>query len=290
MARSRKGPLAGTAAAILAGLLLGIPAQAQNAGAPAPAAPPPAAAVPSPYSRDCQTGGTTIVRESPLPNVTAALKSGKTLRILAIGASATGRRGTARGGFTGLIEQLLERGKKGLDVVMIDRGYSGELAAKAERRIKNEVALTEPELVLWQVGTNDALAYVPLDEFEATVTNTVRWLKAHKVDVVLAGLQYVDRVAQDAHYKSIRDALRKIAAEENVVIVRRYEAMQFLAKAGADRPGYSPDEFERTEAGYDCLAQYVARAITLGAFGKTMPQRELRRTAPATAPEPAPAK
>ncbi len=216
-----------------------------------------------------------------MPNVTAALKKGKTLRILAIGASAMGRRGTVSGGFTALIEQLLERSVKGLDVEMIDRGFSGELAADAERRIMNEVALTEPELVLWQVGTNDALAYVPLSDFEATVTNTIRWLKAHKVDVVLAGLQYVDRLAQDAHYKAVREALRKIAAQENVMIVRRYEAMQFLAKAGSDRPGYSPDEFERTEAGYDCLAQYVARAITLGAFGKTMPQRELRRPPPA---------
>jgi len=27
------------------------------------------------------------------------------------------------------------------------------------------------------------------------------------------------------------------------------------------------DEFERTEAGYICLAQYMARAITLGIFG-----------------------
>ena len=42
-----------------------------------------------------------------------------------------GRRGTVAGGYTGLIEQLLERSVKGLDVVMIDRGFSGELAADA---------------------------------------------------------------------------------------------------------------------------------------------------------------
>jgi len=253
----------------------------------APGPPAAATSVPSPYSRDCQAGGTAIIRESPLPNVAAVLKAGKPLRILAIGASAMGRRGTVAGGYTGLIEQLLERSVKGLDVVMIDRGFSGELAADAERRIKIEVALDEPNLVLWQVGTNDALAYVPLLDFEATVTNTIRWLKAHKVDVVLAGLQYVSRLAQDEHYKAVREALRKIAAQENVIIVRRYEAMQFLAKADSDRPGYSPDEFERTESGYDCLAQYVARAITLGAFGKAMPQRELRRPLPAPTPTPA---
>ena len=33
------------------------------------------------------------------------------------------------------------------------------------------------------------------------------------------------------------------------------------------------EEFERDEAGYNCLAQYVARAIALGVFAKDMPKR-----------------
>jgi hypothetical protein len=35
------------------------------------------------------------------------------------------------------------------------------------------------------------------------------------------------------------------------------------------------EEFSRDEAGYNCLAQYVARAITLGVFAKSMPKRPL---------------
>ena len=114
---------------------------------------------------------------------------------------------------------------------MINRGVSGELSAQAAARIKNEVALNDPDLVLWQVGTNDALAYVPLDELETTIVDTVHWLKEHKVDVVLVGLQYVDRMAQDDHYKAVRELLRKIAAKENVMIVRRYEAQRLMAQA-----------------------------------------------------------
>jgi len=38
-----------------------------------------------------------------------------------------------------------------------------------------------------------------------------------------------------------------------------------------DEPAVPPaEEFERTEAGYNCLSQYVARAITLGVFAKGM--------------------
>src|SRR6185437_11459370 len=107
-----------------------------------------------------------------------------TLRILAMGA-APGRVGAHGGGYTALIELMLEHALKGVDVVMINRGVSGELAVGAASRMKNEVALDEPDLVLWQVGTNDALAGVPADEFTATVRQQIAWLKAHKIDVVL---------------------------------------------------------------------------------------------------------
>ena len=124
--------------------------------------------------------------------------------------------------------------------------------------------------MLWQVGTNDALAYVPLEQIEATVADTVRWLKAHQVDVVLVGLQFVQPMAQDEHYKAIRTLLRKVAAQENVVIVRRYEAMELIAQAERGNTDSLPDDLQQVEGGYECLAQYVTRAITLGVFGKAL--------------------
>ena len=199
----------------------------------------------------------------------AALAKRKVLRILAFGA-APGRAGG--GGYTRLIEAMLENALKGTDVIMINRGVSGELAANAATRMKNEVALDRPELVLWQVGTNDALAYVGADEFAQIVKDQIAWLRAHKVDVVLVGLQFAKEMLRDAHYVEIRETLRKVAAQENVIVVRFYEAMQIIDQAQTGAPG--ADEFERSEAGYNCLAQYVARAITLGVFAKNMPKRE----------------
>jgi len=118
---------------------------------------------------------------------------------------------------------------------------------------------------------------VPLDEVRESVESTIRWLKEHNVDVVLAGLQYVDRVAQDDNYYRMREMLRDIATKEHVMIIRRYEAMQFIAAAQDAGGGFGPDEFERTEAGYNCLAQYLASAITLGAFGKGISGRPFRQ-------------
>ena len=268
MARASQIKIVGAAVAglLTASLIVGA---AFGEGTPAP---PAATPVPAPFSPECQSGSTEIVTESPLPNVAAALQNRRTIRILAIGNSA-GRR---NGGFTRQIERILKQVVKGADVVIINRGVSGELAANASLRIKNEVAISNPDLVIWQVGTDDALAFVPRDEFAETVQSTITWLKEHNVDVVLAGLQYVDRLSQDENYYRMRELLRDIAAKEHVMIIRRYEAMQFIAAAQEARPGFGPDEFERTEAGYNCLAQYLASAITLGAFGNGMSGRPLR--------------
>jgi acyl-CoA thioesterase-1 len=274
MARTRQVKKVGTAVAgvltisLIAGAVFG-----EGTSPAAPAAPMPPVVTPAPFSPECQSGSTEIVAETPLPNVAAALQKRRTVRILAIGSSAAGRR---HGGYTKQIERMLKQAVKDANVVIINRGVSGELAFGAAVRIKNEVAINEPDLVIWQVGTDDALAFVPLDEVRESVESTIRWLKEHNVDVVLAGLQYVDRVAQDDNYYRMREMLRDIAAKEHVMIIRRYEAMQFIAAAQTAGGGFGPDEFERTEAGYNCLAQYLASAITVGAFGKGMSGRPLR--------------
>jgi acyl-CoA thioesterase-1 len=255
----------GYGAAFLTALVLLAPALAQN---PPRAAGP--SAVPSPYSPACRSGSAALAGRSPLPVVASALKRGSTLRILSMGA-APGWVGPS-GDYSHVIEGMLEGALKGTDVIMINRGVSGELAADAAERMKNEVALEAPDLVLWQVGTNDALAYVPADQFAAIVKDQVDWLKTHKVDVVLVGLQFAPAMLRDAHYKLIRDTLRQVAAREKVIVIRFYEAMEILNKA-AEVGQPVAEQFERSEAGYDCLAQYVAHAITLGVFAKSTPTR-----------------
>jgi lysophospholipase L1-like esterase len=250
-------------AALVSALLTALPAPAQNASPTAGA---------TPLSKLCQPGVSALGANGPLPNVATALAKRKALRILAFGA-APGRVSTRAGGYTALIEAMLQNTLKGIAVTMINRGVSGALAANAAARMKNEVALEEPDLVLWQVGTNDALAYVPADEFALTVKAQIDWLKAHNVDVVLVGLQFASQMQRDAHYVEIREALRRVGAQENVLVIRFFEAMRIVNQAAEEGLGAVAGDVAREEVDYNCLAQYVARAITLGVFAKDLPKR-----------------
>jgi hypothetical protein len=220
--------------------------------------------VPPPVAKEC---GDATVADHPLPNSAAALQQRKRLKILAIGSSPKAVLGPGRNG-SPLLERILERTIKGLDVEIVNRGFSGELADAAGERIRIEVALNEPDIVLWQVGTNDALAHVPVDSFEQSVTATVQWLKQHNVDVILVGLRYARSLAKDPHYQAIRSSLQQVATAEKVLRIGRYEAMEVLSRTmtSADQPVM--EDFGQTEAAYNCMAQYIARTITVGLFAR----------------------
>lgn len=220
----------------------------------------------APLSKECQTPGLAIGGDMPLPAIEKAIKDRKVLRILAIGASAS-HVPSVRRGYTGLMERILEKSIPGVDVQIIDRGVSGELARDAVERIKVEVALVRADVVLWQLGTNDALARIPLGEFKRTVNDALRWLREHKIDVVLVGQRFVRGVTSDSHYQSIRDALRVIAEQNRVLRIGRYEATQLIEQTRRQEAGgQPPNEFLMTEGGYACLSEYIVRAVTSSVF------------------------
>ncbi|WP_219320664.1 GDSL-type esterase/lipase family protein [Methylovirgula sp. HY1] len=228
----------------------------------------------APLTPACTVPENDISIPGPLPNVMAQLKKGAPVRILAIGSSSTEGIGASSQGkaYPTRLGPMLEKTLKGVDVEVINRGIAGEVADTTADRIMNEVALAKPDLVLWQLGTNDALSRVPPDEFETTVRDTVNWLKSQNIDVALVGMQYIPRFSRDPTYSAIRRSLRKIAAEEHVLYVRRYDAMRFMQRVRANEHLLARDNFHLNDLGYRCMAEHIAHAVIYSLFHKPAPK------------------
>lgn len=275
MARQgRKHRLKGLAVAMAVAASAVVPVRAQQAqlqsSPPAASEAKPEGQGPMPpVSRECQPGAAQVTTQTPLPNVAKAMRERGKFVILAIGASPIVRR-EAGGGYYGLVENLLEQTFKGLQVEIVHRGVSGELARDAGARIKMEVGLAKPDLVLWQLGTADALARLPVEDFEASVTKTIKWLKGHGIDIALIGLHYVKALAKDEHYQAVRRALKKVAAEHGVLRIGRYEAVETIARLKSEQ-GAPMSGTRIAETAYECSAEYLALAIASGLFLKSKP-------------------
>lgn len=263
--RVRKARRALIAAAIGLAPLAG-PVLAEDEPAPRlPAAETPAAppeTIDPSLSPECRVPGSKLYTLAKLAAVKAALAEKRPVRVLSVGSSSAGLGASAS--YPVRLESALERSMPNVDVEVDARGLPGEIASGAAERLRTMLAEVEPDLVVWQVGTNDALARVDLDSFGEALDDAVRYVKSHDIDIVLIDPLFTQSLADDEYYNDLVHKVQEVAAKERVPLVRRYEAMRFLSGVkGVGEAHMLGQQFRLNDLGLRCLAEHAARAITL---------------------------
>ena len=225
---------------------------------------PPAPPSLSPDCRSRRMPGDAFRR--PLRTLRRAVRANRKVKVLAIGSSSTVGVGASSQAATYVarLETSLEGTLKGLDFEVTGRGQSGEEAQGAAERMRREIEEAKPDLVVWQVGTNDALRHVSLDPFKQCLRTTLTWLKDQRIDVVLVDPQYGDALAKDEHYGQVVAAIAEVAREARVLLVDRFEAMRELAHRNGDRFYLAADNLHLNDTGHRCTAEQLARSIVGG--------------------------
>jgi acyl-CoA thioesterase I len=202
----------------------------------------------------------------PLRTLSRAVRASRPVKILAIGSSSTVGVGASSPSATYVakLETNLEGTFKGLDFQVIGRGLSGEVAQGAADRMKKEVELTRPDLVVWQVGTNDAIRHVGIDRLKDCLKSTLIWLREQKTDVVLIDPQYGEALTKDEYYEQVVATIAEIAKEQRVLLVDRFAAMRELQRVKGDTFYLSSDNLHLNDMGHRCMAEQLARSIVGG--------------------------
>jgi acyl-CoA thioesterase I len=202
----------------------------------------------------------------PLRGLRRAVREARDPRVLAIGSSSTVGIGASRATntYVAKLEADLELAFKGVDFDVFGSGIGGELAEGQSARMKQTVEENKPDLVLWQVGTNDAIRHVDINAFKTCLRRTLTWLADNKFDVMLVDPQYSDHLVKDAFYEEVVAAIAEIAAEQKVLLVDRFEAMRQLSHERGDAFYLASDKLHLNDAGHRCMAEQLARAIVTG--------------------------
>jgi lysophospholipase L1-like esterase len=202
----------------------------------------------------------------PLRALSRAVRANREVKVLAIGSSSTAGVGASSpaAAYVARLETTLEGTLKGVGFQMFQRGQGGEEAQGAADRMKREVEQARPDLVVWQVGTNDAIRHVGLDRFKQCLKTTIAWLKEQRIDVVLVDPQYGDTLAKDGYYGLVVVAIAEVAHEARVLLVDRFEAMRELARQNGERFYLAADNLHLNDTGHRCTAEQLARSIVAG--------------------------
>jgi acyl-CoA thioesterase-1 len=251
---TRRGlPVALTAVALL--IAASDAARAQAAASPSPA-------------ETCLNANQNLSLGTPLLRTAARLKSGGPLKVVAVGSSSTTGLWVLNSAATypEVMRRELGRLRPNAQVEIVNSGRVGDTIPDNIARFERDVLSYKPDLVVWQLGTNDVAWGGRADSLKEHVVQGVRALKAGGADVILMDLQYTPMVLASAHYSTMQAIIADAARQERVGLFRRFDLMRRAIEAGLP-PGalVSWDGLHNSADGYDCVGRALARAIDAGA-------------------------
>ena len=202
----------------------------------------------------------------PLPRTAARLKSSEPLKIVAIGSSSTVGLWVLASAATypEVMRRELLRLRSNATISVVNSGRIGDTIQGNIARFERDVLAHSPDLVVWQLGTNDVVWGGRPDQlFKNTVIEGVKALRAASTDVVLMDLQYAPMVLASAYYSTAEAIIADVAKQERVGLFSRLALMRGAIDAGVAQGALvSWDGLHMTVDGYDCIGRALARAIS----------------------------
>lgn len=160
------------------------------------------------------------------------------------------------------LEVELNRRLPDIAFTIIEEGPQPGLAREDFQRIRSAIEEFEPDLVIWQVGTGDALAATDPEDFALTLEQAADYLKGRDIDLVLIDPPFVPNVPHEKLYGRIVDQIDAVSDQEKMNVVQQYAATNYLlthpvSPTPAPVNGGTPAD-QRTRL---CMPELVAEAI-----------------------------
>jgi acyl-CoA thioesterase I len=199
---------------------------------------------------------------APLAFTKAKLRAGGTLTIVALGSSSTTGFGALGAGtaFPDVMKQELSRLHPSARIELINSGRLMEDLGENIARIDRDVLSYKPDLLIWQIGTNDVVWRGIADNAEAMLSESVKRIKAAKTDVVLLDLQYAPLVLVNSRYIRMEKIIADVADRQKVGLFPRFNLMKRAIDAGVTGL-VSWDGLHNSAEGYMCVGLSLAQMI-----------------------------
>lgn len=215
-------------------------------------------------SADCDAKRQVFTTYAPATALGAKLARHEPVRILAIGSSSTEGIGASSPdhAYPAQLEDELSEDWKGA-VSVVNAGKGGETGIQTVERLETALKTQTFDLVIWQVGTNDAIKGVSEGEFRAILERGITAVKSSGASLVLLDQQYFPAIKDLGRYEQFVNVVSTLGREQKVPVFSRYALMQDWNSQSADelRSMLSSDGFHMSDKGYDCLADQVSEAI-----------------------------
>lgn len=146
---------------------------------------------------------------------------------------------------------------------MLNAGVGGELSAATLTRLTADLDSDRPDLVVWQVGTNDAVAGVGEADFRARLEAGVAAAQARRVPIILVDPQFYFGIKNLPRFERFVAIIAEVGAKARAPVFSRFALMRaWAAQSGAAlSAALASDGFHMGDQGYACFARALAEDI-----------------------------
>ncbi len=220
-------------------------------------------------SGKCPASAENLKLGTSLPRVKAAVRERKKVVIVALGSSSTQGFGATAEANTYPYQMQITLARQFQDVrlnfTIFNKGIGGQDVTEMLERLERDVIARDPDLVIWQAGTNAAIRGMPLDVFRLKLSTGVDRVKKAGADVVLMTPQYVPAVISLANEDDYVGTMEAIARETGVGVFRRFQIMREWVDG--EHMSYAQfmiaDGLHLNDHGHRCMGKLLAKAIEL---------------------------
>jgi lysophospholipase L1-like esterase len=161
-----------------------------------------------------------------------------------------------------VMRRELMRLRPNATIEIVNSGRVGETIPGNVARFERDVLSIKPELVIWQLGTNDIAWGGTAGGLKNLIVEGVRMLRAGGADVILMDLQYAPMVLASSDHSTMQTLIADVARQEHVGLFQRFALMRHSIEAGLPSGALvSWDGLHNSTEGYDCIGRALARAI-----------------------------
>src|SRR3984893_9608057 len=213
---------------------------------------------------NCAAPPALSVIDAALDRSAARIDRGQPLIIVAMGSSSTKGTGASSPAmsYPSRLEAELRARFPKVEIRVLNRGLGGEDVGQEIGRFGQDVFALDPDLVIWQVGTNAVLRRDAFADDEQSIRRGVGSIQERGIDLILMDLQYAPRVLARPAWSEMERIINETAQRAHVGLFHRFEIMRewdHLQLAPMAMIG--PDGLHMTDASYGCLARQLAAAL-----------------------------
>jgi lysophospholipase L1-like esterase len=212
-----------------------------------------------------------VMASGPLPGTATALFQGD-IRILLIGSAMTSTGGASASdrAWPDRLAQILT-GRRAETLVEIRReGLRGSTAADHARLLDDVVPAFRPNLVIWQLGTVEAVRSLSAEDMADTVQTAaarLRETRAERTDLILMDPQFSRFLRANADVETYREKLSQAATASGAALFSRWVVMKHWVEMGGIDLERAPPAQRAATA--DRLHECIARALADFLLGGT---------------------